>query len=110
MGVNDFPFYGMPLENKDITKKTSLSKVPQHAIYVPRDQDENTLLIDDIGYSAEMISKETLTNGWAFQPSSNDIFVAAFPKSGMTWMIQLVHEVMTRGKGLQLDQNIDDIH
>jgi len=57
-----------------------------------------------------MISKESLTNGWTFQPSSNDIFVAAFPKSGMTWMIQLVHEVMTRGKGFQFNQNIDDIH
>merc|ERR1712130_920095 len=71
---------------------------------------KSTTIIDSIAYPSRTISKESLATFWRCQPSSKDIVVASFPNSGSSWMIQLIHEVMTRGKGIPSGQNIDDIY
>lgn len=46
---------------------------------------------------AHMITPEGMGRALAFQPRPDDVFIAPFPKSGTTWLQQIVHTLRTRG-------------
>merc|ERR1711994_529231 len=61
-------------------------------------------------HPAEIITKASVKSAWRYQPSTKDIFVVSFPGSGTTWMIQMIHQIMVRGKCPKETQNVDDIY
>lgn len=44
-----------------------------------------------------MITPEGMGRALAFKPRPDDVFIAPFPKSGTTWLQQIVHTLRTRG-------------
>mmetsp|Transcript_30342 Transcript_30342/g.84818 ORF Transcript_30342/g.84818 Transcript_30342/m.84818 type:complete len:366 (-) Transcript_30342:200-1297(-) len=40
----------------------------------------------------------------------DDVTVASYPKAGTTWMLAIVHEIITHGKGLLPVANVEDVY
>src|SRR3954447_2960755 len=47
---------------------------------------------------------ESMQRGKAFKPRATDVIISPFPKSGTTWLQQIVHSLRTRG-----DMNFEEI-
>lgn len=47
--------------------------------------------------SAAFVTHEGVRYALAFQPRATDVFIATYPKSGTTWMQQIVHGLRTEG-------------
>jgi len=50
------------------------------------------------------LSKESLENCYSFKPSSTDVIITTYPKSGTTWMQQIAHCLRSHG-----DMTFDEI-
>ena len=50
------------------------------------------------------LSKESMENCYSFKPSSTDVIITTFPKSGTTWMQQIAHCLRSYG-----DMTFDEI-
>lgn len=50
------------------------------------------------------LSKESMENCYSFRPSSTDVIITTFPKSGTTWMQQIAHCLRSYG-----DMTFDEI-
>ena len=45
----------------------------------------------------KLFTQESWQRGMAFRPSSRDVIISPFPKSGTTWLQQIAHGLRTRG-------------
>ena len=50
-----------------------------------------------LGRVAGMISDASIGNAMSFQARASDIFINSYPKSGTTWLQQIVHGLRSRG-------------
>lgn len=48
-------------------------------------------------YRGGIGSMQSRARGLSFQPASTDVLIATFPKSGTTWLQQIIHALRTRG-------------
>lgn len=47
--------------------------------------------------AANLISEQSIGNAMSFTPRPDDVFINTYPKSGTTWLQQIVHGLRTRG-------------
>lgn len=53
----------------------------------------------------ENVSKTAVNEAEIYQPRKGDVFIVGLPKSGTTWLQQIVHQLRTKG-----DENFKDIY
>ena len=52
---------------------------------------------------------EGLVSGRLYEPDSDDIFVASYPKCGTTWVQHIVYLLLNRGEPLPRDKSLTEV-
>ncbi len=61
-------------------------------------------MVEMLERAENLISEASIGNAMALQPREDDVFINTYPKSGTTWLQQIVHGLRSRG-----DMNFDEI-
>ena len=50
-----------------------------------------------LGRVSNLITEASIGNAMSLQPRASDVFINTYPKSGTTWLQQIIHSLRSRG-------------
>ena len=80
------------------------------AVLRPPPKAPPTFFYEGIGFPRTTSSRRLLEAAMAYQPSGQDVFVASHMKSGTTWTLYLLFQILQHGRGDLSDEGYGHIH